>query len=119
VSKSSNYARVKFVLKMIGNIETIIKRHGSISDSLEDDIEAKPAILMSLMQIGETINKIDTDILEEYFLIDDAKGAYNVRNFIAHDYEGVNIQLIELLLEDNIPKLKSKFIDILTELNQN
>lgn len=118
MSKYSDTSRTKFILKMIENIETIISRHGSITDSLEDDIEAKPAILMSLMQIGETINKMDISLLQKYNLKDDAKGAYNVRNFIAHDYEGVNISLIELLIEDNIPKLKNKFIDILDELNK-
>lgn len=116
MSNLSDYARVKFILKMIENIEAIIKRHGSILDTLEDEVEAKPAILMSLLQIGETINKIDSIILAKHSLLDDAKGAYDVRNFIVHDYEGVNIGLVELLLEDNIPNLKSKFIDILKDL---
>lgn len=113
---NSNLARVKFILKMISNIETIIVRHGNISDSLEDEIEAKPAILMALMQIGETINKIDKTILEKYSIKVDAKGAYNVRNFIAHDYQGVNIELIELLLEDNIPNLKTKLLALEIDL---
>jgi len=38
----------------------------------------------------------------------DAKGAYSVRNFIAHDYEGVDLGLIEEILKDNLPKLDEK-----------
>jgi uncharacterized protein with HEPN domain len=86
MSNLSDYARVKFVLKMIENIETIIIRHDTILDTLEDEVEVKPA--------------------------------YDVRNFVAHNYEGVNIGLVALLLEDNIPSLKVKFIKILTELKE-
>jgi len=108
MSKNSINAKIEFILKMISNIETIIKRHGNITKALKDEIEARPAILMALMQIGESLRKIDDDILEKYELLNEKKGAYCVRNFIAHDYEGVDLGLIDAILRENLPNLKEK-----------
>ena len=102
--------KVEFILEMIFNIEEVIKRHQKISLAL-NDIEGQGAILMFLMQIGETLHKIDklkSDIIENYNLKTETIGSYNVRNFIAHDYEGVNLTLIDMVLRDNLPILKNK-----------
>jgi len=40
------------------------------------------------------------------------KGSYDVRNFIAHDYEGVNKAIIEDIIRRYIPDLKSTIIDL-------
>ena len=108
MSKVSIGAKIEFILKMISNIEIIIKRHGNITNALEDIIEARPAILMALMQIGESLKKIDDDILEKYELLSEKKGAYSVRNFIAHDYDGVDLGLIDAIIRENLPELKNK-----------
>jgi len=100
-------AKLEFVLKMIDDINFIIKRHGYITKALEDR-EGQLAILMALLQIGETLNKIDASTLKKYDLLNDAKGAYSVRNFIAHDYEGVKLSVIEKILRYNLPALKNK-----------
>ena len=72
MSNLSVYAKTKFILKMIDNIKRIIQKHGGIVKALEDELEAQPAILMALLQIGESLNKIDKeehDIDEELFLV--------------------------------------------------
>jgi len=110
-------AKIEFVLLMIENIDKIIKRHKKITLALED-IEGQAAILMFLMQIGETLNKIYKKyprIIIEYDLEIEVKGSYNVRNFIAHDYEGVNLSLIDSILRDNIPLLKEKLLKVCNE----
>jgi len=94
---------------MIGNIEIIIKRKDGIVNALKDSVESRPAILMSLLQIGETLHKIDENIIENLGIPkSDIKGSYNVRNFIAHDYEGVDLGLIEYIIRTLIPDLKMK-----------
>jgi len=108
MSKVSVSAKIEFILQMISNIETIIQRHGNITNALEDIVEAKPAILMALMQIGESLKKIDDDILKKYELLNEKKGAYSVRNFIAHDYDGVDLGLIDAIIRENLPSLKEK-----------
>ncbi|NWF65858.1 MAG: DUF86 domain-containing protein [Campylobacterales bacterium] len=101
---------------MISNIEIISQRHNGISKALNDEIEAKPAILMALIQIGESLKKIDSDILEKYELSEEIKGAYGVRNFIAHDYDGVDLGLIELIIREKLPILKLKIETMIKEI---
>jgi len=103
-------AKYQFVLKMIEDIEYIVEQSNSITDALSDRIK-KPAILMSLLQIGETLNKIQTNNPQ---LVQAQKGAYNVRNFIAHDYEGINLALIENIIRNLLKSLKD---EIEQELN--
>lgn len=115
MSNKSNHAKTKFILKMIDNIKKIIKKHDGIVKALEDELEAQPAILMDLLQIGESINGIDKEVLKKYELLDDAKGSYNVRNFIAHDYERVNLAIIETILRENLEELETKIFNMLKE----
>jgi len=96
MSFESMGAKCEFVLRMIENINTISKRHKGIVAALSDEIEARPAILMALLQIGETINKMDAAFLQNFDLESEARGACNVRNFIAHDYLGVDLGLLRL-----------------------
>jgi len=108
MSKDAIEAKIAYVQKMLSNIEIILQRHGGVKNALADEVEARAAIMLSLMQIGETINKIDSDLLEKFDLLKDAKGAYSVRNFIAHDYEGVDMELIAEIIKDNLPQLAEK-----------
>jgi uncharacterized protein with HEPN domain len=62
------------------------------------------------MQIGESLNKIEDETLKNKLPI---KGAYDVRNFIAHDYEGVDVGLIENILRYLIPELKETIINLI------
>jgi len=101
-------AKVAFVLEMIENIETVCKRHSGVSKALDDEVEGRAALLMYLLQIGESLKKIGSEDIVKYNLDREIKGAYDVRNFIAHDYEGVNIIVIEEILKDNLPELKIK-----------
>ena len=60
MSNLSVYAKTKFILKMIDNIKRIISKHGGIVKALEDELEAQPAILMALLQIGKIL-KLSSD----------------------------------------------------------
>ena len=113
----SQLAKVAFILEMIENIEMVIARHGSITKALEDTLEARAAILMYLMQIGETLKKVELALLQKYDLEVEMKGAYDVRNFIAHDYDGVNIIVIEDIIRTNLPILKSRIETMLADLS--
>ena len=112
MSKTSDIPRLEFVLEMIEDIEFNIDKCGSISSALNDRIH-KAALLMSLLQIGETLNKIESEDFRTRLPI---KGAYDVRNFIAHDYEGVNLALIESILRNGIPELKTTIENISKEI---
>jgi len=94
---------------MIEDIEYTIDENTSLTKALENRI-GKHALLMCLMQIGESLNKIQDESLKTKLPI---KGAYDVRNFIAHDYEGVDTGLIENILRYLIPELKMTIQKIL------
>lgn len=53
------------------------------------------------------INYIDKNDLKE-----DKEGAYYTRNYIVHDYEGVDLGFIESILRDYLPSLKNKLTNI-------
>ncbi|MBE0496355.1 MAG: DUF86 domain-containing protein [Campylobacterales bacterium] len=90
----------------IETIYTIIERHGSITNAL-GDIEGQPAILMLLVAISEQFSKLakKESKLLEHFDSEDIKGLIAVRNYIAHDYDGVNLTIIEDDLRENMPRI--------------
>ena len=111
MSKESLNAKLDFILLMCDNINKIIERHNGIVNSLKD-FESQMAILMAISQIGETLKKFPDDIVIEYDLKDDKEGAYYTRNYIVHDYEGVDMAFIENIVRSYIPKLKQKILKI-------
>ena len=107
MSKKSILAKALFILEMIDNIEKIVLRHSVITKALED-FEGKMAILMAIAQIGKTLKKLDDKIIKHYDLELDKEGAYYTRNYIVHDYEGVDIAFVENIVREYLPKLEKK-----------
>jgi len=104
----------EYLQKMITEINYIVNNHQGIVATLEDR-EGKPAVLMCLLQIGETLNKID--VKKHPKLREAQQGAYSVRNFIAHDYEGVNMALIENIVRNLLPELNTIIADYKNNIN--
>ncbi|NPA87596.1 MAG: DUF86 domain-containing protein [Epsilonproteobacteria bacterium] len=103
------YEKIDFILEMIENIENIIKRHNGIVKALED-FEGQMAIFMGLAQIGEVLNKLPNDFIIENNLQEEKNGAYYTRNYIVHDYEGVDLLIVERILRYSLPELKNKLL---------
>ena len=67
------------------------------------------AILSALKkEQKEAIGLLQVGTFLEYFEADDLKGIYDVRNYIAHDYEGVNLAIIEWIIRHILPKFKEQ-----------
>jgi uncharacterized protein with HEPN domain len=100
---------LKLIAEKIDLIDSIVEECGGIVRALEDEKLARPAILMHLVAIAEQFQRLQ-DALEyetlSRFDREDIRGAFAVRNFIAHDYEGVNIALIENVIRDYLPKIR-------------
>ena len=108
--------RIKSIYTKLLAIETIVKRHKGIVKALED-VEGQPAILMLLIASAEQFTKLkstNAKVLQE-FDSDDIKGIISVRNFIAHDYDGINLAMIENDLRYNIPKIVEIIDNLLKE----
>ncbi len=101
-----------FILEKIEDINLFKNRFNTIKELLSDKM-GFDATLMCLLQIGESLNKLTK--LYTKLDKDDIKGSYDVRNFIAHDYEGVNKTIIESIIREHTEKLKITIEEILKE----
>jgi len=69
--------------------------------------------MMHLTSIAEQFTKLkDKNILDK-FDQSDIKGAIDTRNFIAHDYEGINLPIIEFIIRERLPIIKNIIEDII------
>ena len=107
--------RLQSILDKIEDIEYFVsQRDGKIMLALEDRT-LKPAIRMQIISIAEQFNKLkEENEFELLSLIDknDLKGINAVRNFIAHDYDSVDDEILEIVLRIHIPKLKLQIVNI-------
>ena len=115
MSKES-ISKIYLIIEKIEYIEEIVKNSGSISTALEDLVTLRPAILMHLTAIAKQFNKLKqthADEILNQFDKDDLKGLYDVRTYIAHDYEGVNLAIIEWIIRFGLPKFKEQCLKII------
>ena len=115
---SKAYSRLETILKKIQFIEDIISESGTIVTALEDEKSARAAIMMHFTSLAEQFNKLAIDgefeILQE-FDKRDLKGAYDMRNYIVHDYEGLNLSVIEVVIREKLPMMKETIEQILSK----
>ena len=109
-------SKVYLIVEKIEYIEQIVENAGKITTALEDTVTMRPAILMHLTAIAEQFNKLKqmnaTEFLD-HFDKDDIKGMYDTRTYIAHDYEGVNLAIIEWIIRHGLPKFKKQCLEII------
>ena len=108
---STDLERVKLIQIKIVYILDICKI--GIVTALEDEKTTRPAILMHLTSIAEQFSKIKDNSLLSIFDSDDVKGAIDTRNFIAHDYEGINFPIIEFIIRERLPILNNDIKQLL------
>ena len=108
---SDDLDRVKLILIKIDYILDICDI--GIVKALEDEKVTRPAIMMHLTSIAEQFSKIKDNNILKSFDSEDVKGAINTRNFIAHDYEGINLPIIEFIIRERLPILKIEIINII------
>ncbi len=114
MSKVTIRAKLDFIIEMIGDIESYQQELVTIEMMMSKTM-CFNAVLMNILQIGETLSKLDKELLEKYDLTQEAKGAASVRNFIAHDYGAVNKATIEAIVRIYLPSLKEKIVSMLKE----
>lgn len=112
MSEKSDNARLEAVLDYIRDINTIIGRHKTIENALLD-MEGQYALMMCIQQIGELVNKIQS---EKYTAVLPIKDIVGFRNIVAHNYDGINFNIVENIIEKSIPELKSLIEGILPDI---
>jgi uncharacterized protein with HEPN domain len=110
MSKES-ISKIYLILEKIDYIEQIVSNSGNITKALEDYVTDRPAILMHLTAIAEQFNKLKKEHADDILSVfddNDVKGMYDVRTYIAHDYEGVNLAIVEWIIRNGLPKFKEQ-----------
>lgn len=101
-------SRIEIIKKKIVFIDNIVEQKGSVIRALEDEQNARASILMHLTSIAEQFDKLlhsgELDVLS-HFEKQDIKGSYELRNFIAHDYEGIDFHIVEDVIRERLPKI--------------
>jgi uncharacterized protein with HEPN domain len=106
---SSAIKRLEKIVSAIDDIDFILQQNDiKITQAIEDKI-LKPAIRMNIVRIAEQFSKLKDDNefkILEYFSSNDLKGLSAVRNYIAHDYDSTDDNIIEDVIRYNLPVLK-------------
>lgn len=112
MSLKSDTARLEQILLYIDDISKIVTRHKTIIRTLED-IEGQYAVMLCLSQIGELLGKIETtDFIDKLPM----RVATGLRNIINHDYDGINLTIVENTVLHNIPELRNTVVTLLQDL---
>ncbi len=102
-------SRIEIIKKKINFIHNIVAEKGSVIQALEDEQNARASILMHLTSITEQFDKLlhsgELDVLS-HFEKQDIKGSYELRNFIAHDYEGIDFHIVEDVILERLPEIQ-------------
>ena len=108
---SDSLLRIESIIKSIEDIEYILDDFDvKITKAIENKI-IKPAIRMHLVKIAEQFSKLKDEnafkILEN-FSDADLRGISAVRNYIAHDYDSVDDDIIEDAIRNDLPNIKNQ-----------
>ena len=66
----------------------------------------------SLAQIGELTTRLSEELQKEYADIP-WKQIRGMRNLIVHDYDGINLRILESTVENDLPELRARLREIL------
>ena len=110
--------RLQKILRSLEDIDFFIaQKNGKIIPALEDRI-LRPAIRMKIITIAEQFSKLkDENAFEllSHFDKDDLRGLSAVRNFIAHDYDSVDDEILELVIRKHLPEIKITVIQLIEQ----
>lgn len=100
---------VEKIIKYINKIHQYTK--GVKKEEFESNSMMIEACVFNLGQIGELATKIDQDFETEHSDIP-WRILYGLRNKIVHDYEGVNLDLIWEIINDDLDGLLKQLNDL-------
>lgn len=118
--KGKNY--LDRILECIEDIDFILNDSNlKITQAIEHRI-LKPAIRMNIIIIAEQFknlqDKLEFEVLKN-FTKEDLKGISAVRNYIAHDYDSTDDDIIEGVIRYHLPSIKTTIEEIKSKYLEN
>ena len=102
------------LLSMLETIEKIIRYtygYQSAEELYQNDRDFDAA-MMNFIIIGEEVGKLTDEVKTKNEQIDWQK-IYTLRNIIAHQYFGINVDLVWQIISNDLPKLKDELNKLL------
>lgn len=97
-------------------IQTIEEYTSGMNGRLfEEDRKTQDAVIRNLEVIGEIVKRVPDDFRVEHAHIPWKKIA-GMRDKLIHDYLGVDIDAVWLVIEDSLPELKDDISEIIRNL---
>jgi uncharacterized protein with HEPN domain len=103
------------ILESIEDIEFYVSQTNNKIVAALEDRTLKPAIRMKLITIAEQFNRLKNENAFEilsHFDKEELRGMQAVRNFIAHDYDSVDDEILEVVIRKHLPKIKEKVLNL-------
>ena len=110
--KSEDVLIIKKILKYCNDIENLLIRFDTDFEKYKTDISFQYACNMCIIQIGELANRLSEEAKENTKNIP-WRAIRGMRNFHAHDYENVDLEIVWNTLLEDIPVLKQNLKKIL------
>jgi len=109
--KKDNLLFLNHILVAIDDIEEFIKDTTSV-ESFIIDKKTQGAILRSFQVIGEAANNLDENFIESNPDIEWEK-VIGMRNFIIHEYFGVDLNIVWDTIKEDLPTFKENIKKLL------
>lgn len=106
-------ARAKHILDGISEIESFLKIY-SLAE-IENNLMFRRALERSLEIIGEASIHLTEETKNQYPEIQ-WRGIKGFRNIVIHEYFGVDLEFIKLVITDELPKLATVIQQIINQL---
>jgi uncharacterized protein with HEPN domain len=106
--------RLQHILEAIGYIENF--SHNKTKSDFFDDVMYRSSVERQLEIIGEAANNLSDDLTNNYSEIPWEK-MVSFRNFLAHEYFGIDHELVWGIVEVHLPILKKDIEKILQEIS--
>jgi uncharacterized protein with HEPN domain len=110
----SDKVRLQHILEAIEYVEQFLEGRSNVD--LYDNPQLRFAIERQLEIIGEATNNLSDSIKNKYTGIEWRK-IVAFRNFVVHEYFGVDLELVWLITQKNLPPLKQIITQMLIEIN--
>ncbi len=103
-------ANIQDILYAIGHIEEYVVGITSMED-LMSDAKTYDAVLMNFIVLGEASNRLSDGIKMQLPNVD-WRAIIGFRNFVAHDYFGVDINIVWAAIKVHLPELKRELKEL-------
>lgn len=114
-NKSRDLLPLLVIMESIGKISVYSKGFHSAQDFFMSDDQVRfNASLLLLSNIGEYVGKLSDEIKTRYSPIP-WRQVRGLRNRIAHDYTGIDYEMVFDVICSDLPKLKESFENIIRQ----